>query len=207
MPFFDEVLGERAGEAEDRPLGRAVVEQLRRALVGRHRCAVDDRGALLEVRPRSLRHEEHAEDVGLERPPQLVLVDVGDVLVGMLLAGIVDEDVEPAELLDRLPDGPFAELLVADVAGDRDRSAAFLLDDLLRLLRIVMLAQIKDCDVGAFAREQRGDGAADSAVGAGDQRDLALEPIRARDSAAPSPAWARAGFRDRVADPRGPSAP
>jgi hypothetical protein len=39
-----------------------------------------------------------------------------------------------------------------------------------------MLAQIEDGDVGAFAREQRGDGAADAAVGAGDQRDLALQP-------------------------------
>ena len=36
----------------------------------------------------------------------------------MLLAGIVDEDVEAAELVDRLPDRFLAELLVADVAGE-----------------------------------------------------------------------------------------
>ena len=52
--------------------------------------------------------------------------------------------------------------------------AAFLLDDLLGLGGVVMLAQIEDRDVGAFAGEQRGDRAADAAVGAGDQRDLAL---------------------------------
>ena len=46
--------------------------------------------------------------------------------------------------------------------------------------RVVMLAQIEDGDVGALAREQGGDRAADAAVGAGDQRDLALEPARAR---------------------------
>ena len=51
---------------------------------------------------------------------------------------------------------------------------------LLGLRRIVMLAQIDDGDVGALAREQGRDGAADAAVGAGDQRDLALEPLRAR---------------------------
>ena len=105
---------------------------------------------------------------------QLLLGDVADVLVGMLLAGIVDEDVEPAELVDGLLDRALAEVLVADVAGDRDRLAAFLLDDLLGLRRIVMLAQIEDGDVGALAREQGGDRAADAAVGAGDQRDLAL---------------------------------
>ena len=48
----------------------------------------------------------------------------------------------------------FAELLVADVAGDGDRAAAFLLDDFLRLRGIVMLAQIEDRDVGALARKR-----------------------------------------------------
>ena len=43
-----------------------------------------------------------------------------------------------------------------------------------------MLAQIDDGDVGALAREQGGDRAADAAVGAGDQGDLALEPAGAR---------------------------
>ena len=47
------------------------------------------------------------------------------------------------------------------------------LDDPLRLRRVVMLAQIEDGDVGALAREQGGDRAADAAVRAGDQRDLA----------------------------------
>src|SRR5688500_16817679 len=98
----------------------------------------------------------------------------------MLLAGVVDEDVEPAELLDGLGDGPFAETLVADVAGDGNRLAAFLLDDGLRLLRVVVLAQIEDRDVGAFPREQGGDRPADAAVGSGDQRDLALQAIGAR---------------------------
>ena len=64
--------------------------------------------------------------------------------------------------------------------GDGDRAAAFLLDDLLCLGRIVMLAQIEDRDVRAFAGEQRRDRAADAAVGAGDQRDLALEASGSR---------------------------
>src|SRR3546814_6605563 len=48
------------------------------------------------MRPRGLRHEEHAEDVGLEGAAELLFGDVGDVLVGMLFPGIVDQHVEPA---------------------------------------------------------------------------------------------------------------
>ena len=103
-----------------------------------------------------------------------VLRDIADILVRMLLTGIVDEDIEPAELVDGLLDRAIAEVLVADVTGDEDRFAAFLLDDLLRLLRVVMLAKIENRYVGALAREERSDGAADAAVRAGDQRNLVL---------------------------------
>ena len=112
-----------------------------------------------------------------------------DVLVGMLLAGIVDQHVEPPEGVDHLLDRGVAERLVAKVAGNEDRAAAFGFDDLLGLFGVVMLAQIEDRDVGAFASVERGDGAADPAVGAGDDRDLALEPVRSRDSAVPIRAW------------------
>ena len=76
-------------------------------------------------------------------------------------------------------------VLVADVAGEGDRPAPLLLDDLAGLGRVVMLAQIGNGDVGAFAREQRGDRAADAAVGAGDQRDLALEAAGTREARLP----------------------
>jgi hypothetical protein len=41
-----------------------------------------------------------------------------------------------------------------------------------------MLTQVDDGDVSALAREQGGDRAADAAVGAANQRDLALEAVR-----------------------------
>ena len=85
---------------------------------------------------------------------QLLFGDVAHVLVRMLLAGIVDEDVEAAQLGDRAGDGLVAKALVAHVSGDRDRPAALALDDLAGLLRIVMLAQIDDRDVRAFAGDR-----------------------------------------------------
>jgi hypothetical protein len=125
------------------------------------------------VGQRGLDHEEHRVDVGLEGALKLLLADVEDVLVGVLLAGVVDEDVEPAELVHRLGDDRVAMGFLAKVAGYRDRAAALGLDDAPGLGGVVMLAQIGNGDVGALAREQGGDRAADAAVGAGDDRDLA----------------------------------
>src|SRR6476646_6162176 len=48
-----------------------------------------------------------------------------------------------------------------------------------------MLAHIDDRDVSALSGEQGGNAAADAAVGAGDQRDLALQAIRALESRLP----------------------
>src|SRR4029079_7757164 len=102
-----------------------------------------------------------------------------DVFVGVLLAGIVDENVEPAELVDRLADGSLAELLIANVACNRDRLAPLLLDNLPGPGGVVMFAQVKDGDVGAFTGEQRRDRPADAAIGPGDQRRLVLQSPRA----------------------------
>src|ERR1051325_11020437 len=98
----------------------------------------------------------------------------------MLLAGIVDQDVDASELVDGLTHRALAKLLVAEISGNGDCAAAFGFDDLLGPGRIVMLTKIKDGDIGALAREQRRHGPADAAVGAGDQRDLALQPSGTR---------------------------
>jgi hypothetical protein len=117
---------------------------------------------------------------GLEGAFQLLLGDVPDVGVGVLLGGVVDQDVEAAELVEDLGHRGEAERLVADVAGDGDGAAAFRLDDALGLRGVVMLAKVKNADVGAFAGEERRHRPADAAVGAGDQRHLALQPPGSR---------------------------
>ena len=100
--------------------------------------------------------------------------------VRMLFASVVDEDVELAELVHGLLHRLIAERLVADIPGNGECAAAFLLDDLPGLGGIVMLAEIDDGDVRAFTCEQRGDRPAYAAVAAGDQRHLAIEPPGAR---------------------------
>jgi len=105
---------------------------------------------------------------------------------------IVDEDVELAEGFQRAADRVFAELRIAHVAFDQDALAAFALDVLLRLLRVVLFAQIHDRDLRAFACKQHGDGTADTRIAAGDQRDLVLELVAASVGAGEE---ARRGFQ------------
>src|SRR5215204_570121 len=180
--LLDELLRERAGEGDDRALRGAVVEKLRAAAIGRHRCGVDDRGALLQMRQRRLGHEEIAEDVGSEGALDLLRRDLVDVLLRMLLGGVVDEDVEAAEAIDDLLDRLLAEAGVADVAGDGEAVAPLGLDEPLGLARVLALVQVHDGDVSALAGEQDRHGAGDAGVAAGDDRYLVVEPSAAREA-------------------------
>src|SRR5690349_3189623 len=72
-------------------------------------------------------------------------------------------------------------VLVLDVAGHRDAGAPGLADPVARDTGVGFLfGKVADEDVGAFAREGDGDGAADAAVAAGDQRLPTGEPPEPR---------------------------
>ena len=93
----------------------------------------------------------------------------------LLERGVVDQDVELAELVHGALHRVAAEFAVGDVARDRDAAAAFVLDRALRLGGVLMLGQVGDGHVGALAGEQHRHGAADAGIGAGDQCHLAIE--------------------------------
>ena len=139
-----------------------------------------------------LRHEEIAEQIGPERARELILADLAEFLFRVLFGGVVDEDVELAEFADDPFDCARAELLRTDITCDGQAAAPLLLDEALRLSRIVSLVEVDDRNIRAFAREQDRDGAADAAVAAGDQRDLALQPSAARIARLVS--WTRTHF-------------
>src|SRR5688500_4464286 len=129
---------------------------------------------------RGLNHEEHAEDIGLERPAELFLADIANILIGMLFARIVHQYVEPPQFLHRFVDSRLAEAPAAKVAGDRDGPAPFAFYDTAGFACVGMFAQVKYGDVRAFARKQGSDGAADAAIAAGDDGDLVLQTPRSR---------------------------
>src|SRR5207244_9319803 len=81
-----------------------------------------------------------------------------------------DEDVEPAERLDRLRDEPLGHLRVAEVAGN-PVDGAELVEPLLRLLVLGpgVLGRVPERE--AVAEQPLGDRIADPAVRAGDEGD------------------------------------
>jgi hypothetical protein len=99
-----------------------------------------------------------------------------DLLVGALERGVVNENVKLAEFGHGALDDPLAVLLVSDVAGDEHDAAAGLLNPARGLAGVVfLLGQVGDQDIGAFAREGNGHGAADAGIAAGDDRGATLE--------------------------------
>src|SRR5690606_39481874 len=81
------------------------------------------------------RSPEHREDVGVEGLLELLVADLGEALRGDLFAGVVDEDVQPAQLADRTLDHLGAERRVDEVTGDGGGVATAVGDDLRDVLR------------------------------------------------------------------------
>src|SRR5690606_27491412 len=148
------------------------------ALQPRDRPGVDDHAALAHVLQRELRHPDVREDVRAERLLELLGREVRDVPGLPLERGVVDQDVQPAELRGRALDDVATVLAVAEVAVERERAATGLADPAHGLARVVVLVVVGDRHVGPLAGERDGDGATDAAVAAGDQGSATLELAR-----------------------------
>src|SRR5439155_4236327 len=118
---------------------------------------------------RRAREEEGAADVDREEEVEVAGVEL-ERRLGLGEAGVVDEDVEPAERLDRLGREPLWHQRVAEVAGD-PVDGAELVEALLRLLvlRPGVLRRVPERE--AVAEQPLGDRVADPAVRAGDEGD------------------------------------
>ena len=94
---------------------------------------------------------------------------VGGAVPGV--AGVVDEDVDLAEGVDRLLDDLVAGARLGQVAGHGDRLALDLAGGLLGDVAV----DVVDRHLRALGREQLGGRAPDAPRGAGDDRGLAIE--------------------------------
>jgi hypothetical protein len=82
---------------------------------------------------------------------------------GVNLEGrIVDKDVQAPEPFDRPRDGPLAEFLPGNITRDQYASPAFGFDLFLGELRIFVLVELYDRNVGAFTGKEYRDGSADT---------------------------------------------
>jgi hypothetical protein len=82
--------------------------------------------------------------------------------------GVVDEDIDPAELVGGALDDHLAAFGIADVAGDEDGLASLFLHQRFHFLCVVIFAQVGDQDVRALSGVRDRDSPADAAVAAGD---------------------------------------
>jgi hypothetical protein len=116
---------------------------------------------------------EHRVDVDAEGQFPFLVRDVFDRGEGCLVRCVVDKDIDAAEFAHRPFDDIPAMVRRLDIAGDENRLPARLLDPFPRLLGILVLVEIGDEDIGAFAGIGYGDGAPDPAIGTGDDGLLA----------------------------------
>ena len=98
-----QLVGQDSGRREERTLGDGVAALGRLGLAGHHRGHVHHRApaALAEERERRLRHLERAEEVDVHDLAPDGEVDVLEALEDVGAEGVVDHDVDPAELLRR----------------------------------------------------------------------------------------------------------
>src|SRR6185437_6618910 len=99
---------------------------------------------------------------------------LGDVLLG----GVVDQDIELAEGLDGLADGPLADVAFSNISFDQNAATPLLLNQLSRAQSIFGLLQIEDGDIGPLFGEMHGNGLADPRIPAADERCLSFELAR-----------------------------
>jgi hypothetical protein len=129
---------------------------------------IDHHAAALAAKHRHhrLAEQKQAFDVNREDAIEFGLGDVGDRLVDMRDAGIVDQDVQPSEGRERRLDGRVDILLAHDVAADGERALA----DPGRGCLGGALVEVEHSHARAFARKCLGHAGADAGTRAGDDR-------------------------------------
>ena len=183
--------GEGLGEADDGELGRAVGGEAGCAPFAGHGREGDDAPAFT-LRDHGPGDGAAAEERAAHVDPLHVIpdgdveVDDGPAVGAGDMGGAVDEDVEPAELSDRLAHQAVHLRGVSDVGQDAGGAPAEGLDarddagqagPVGRQAGVGALDEVGDGDVGAEFCQTHGDGAADAVLagGAGDEGCMSVE--------------------------------
>ena len=130
-----------------------------------------------QVRRRGLAEDERGRDVEVERAFEEARARVEE-RPRHRAARVVDDDVDAAELVDAsAPTMSATASLSLTSAGHHERAPAAAADVVGDGVELFLRAR-REHDVGARFGEGASDRGADAAAGAGDDRDLAVEPER-----------------------------
>lgn len=127
------------------------------------------------LRRRRLAQDPRAYEIDVEDAHKLAEPRIGGLLHVGAAAGIIDQDVDRAELLLRLFKQAPRILGIGEIGLEDHGPAAVLLNLPGSLLCALAVAVVMDDHIGSFARESDGDRLADPAVRAGHQGDFSRE--------------------------------
>ncbi|MCY1169227.1 hypothetical protein D9M73_92470 [compost metagenome] len=168
-PFIGEQLGQPANAA----LGRGIARHANAALKGQHRRDIDDLAGPFRdhVPPRRLAQEEHRFEIGVDHRIPIVLGKI-DRIGAADDAGIVDENIETAELIHSLIHNPLHRLDRGEIGGN-DFGAAPQRADLRH--RVLSRCPPDTGHIRASRRQRYRNRLADAGIGPGDDGNLAGE--------------------------------
>jgi hypothetical protein len=90
----------------------------------------------------------------------------------MLFGSVIDQDVQPIQLRDALSDRSLAKCLSTDVSLEEQALGAVSFDALLCFFRVLRLVKVDDRHIGAFTCEMERYRTPNSAITAGNERNL-----------------------------------
>lgn len=165
------LLRQRFCESNDARLRLRVIEKRLGWSVSLDQTRIDNCRAGLEVRHGGPGDPEHRIDVAFEYRVELLAREIDDRRLRGPHCGIVDEDVQSVQFPDGIGDKPGAEILVPDIAGDRDRLSPFRPDQFHDLPSVGLLnREIVDRDISALTRKGDDGSAANAGIAAGHER-------------------------------------
>jgi hypothetical protein len=169
-----EFAGEGAGELFHGAFGRDIGSVSRHRARGGGTGKIDDPSAIGQAGGGLLTREENAFDVDGKDAVELGFGGGADGF-GEHDAGVVDKNVQPAEMCEGLVKQPdnFADARHVCLHGESFTTGGF--DFVFQFHGVVGVARVIDGDGGAFAGEALGDGASNAARGAGDEGDFSFK--------------------------------
>ena len=141
--LIDQLHRQRPGERDNRALGGRIVEQRGTAAIGSDRGRINDAAPTSDAAARPSPNKT-SKKYWCERCMQLLCADVADRFLWMLLGSVIDQNIQAAELLDRLIDNVPAKRFLADIARDQQALAIVLLDQPFCFPGVVMFVEIDE---------------------------------------------------------------